>query len=77
MGKNISIYLDDTLLNLVESSGEKPSKIVQEALKKYLQTDNRNQAFEQFAKSAKELGKMDNFKTVVKEWESEREKDRW
>jgi hypothetical protein len=29
MGKNISVYLDDNLFKMVESSGKNPSKIVQ------------------------------------------------
>jgi len=77
MGKNISVYLDDNLLHMIESSGQPPSRIIQTALKKFFLPDNRKQAFDQFAKAARELGKADNFKAVVKDWEREREVDRW
>jgi metal-responsive CopG/Arc/MetJ family transcriptional regulator len=77
MGKNISVYLDDNLLGMVASSGKKTSEIVQDALKQYFQTDNRRQAFKQFAEAARELGDTKNFQEVVKDWETDRENDRW
>jgi hypothetical protein len=77
MGKNISVYLDDNLSNMVESSGLPASKVIQLALKKFFLADNRKQAFDQFASAARDLGKTHNFKAIVKDWETEREIDRW
>ncbi len=77
MGRNISVYLDDNLLHMVLSSGKRPSEIVQDALKKYFMPDNRRQAFEQFAKAARDLGCTQDFNEVIKDWESDRETDRW
>jgi hypothetical protein len=36
MGKNISVYLNDELLGLIEASGKPADKVIQEALKKVL-----------------------------------------
>ncbi len=77
MGKNISVYLDDNLLNMVASSGKKPSEIIQDALKRYFLPDQRKQAFEQFAKAAQDLGRSQDFKQVIQDWDTERENDRW
>jgi hypothetical protein len=77
MGKNISVYLDDNLLKMVESSGMPPSKIIQLSLKNFFLTDNRQQAFDLVASTAKELGKKQNFSKIVKEWKADRSVDRW
>ncbi len=77
MGKNISIYLDDKLLNMVASSGKKPSEIIQDALKRYFMTDQRKQAFEQFAKASQDLGQSQDLKKVIEDWKTDRENDRW
>lgn len=77
MGKNISVYLDDDLLDIVKSSNQPPSKIIQMALKKYYLNENRQKVFDLIAKTARELGKKDRFFEVIKDWQSDRGSDRW
>ena len=76
-GKNISVYLSKELLSLVESSGRPPSKLVQEALRKYFIDTNRNKAAQKVVKFAQTLGKSERFAEAVSEWRHGREKDRW
>ena len=72
MGKNISVYLSDDLLNMVDASGEPASKIVQQALKKYFESGNR-----EVVKSSRVIGKSDRLKEAIAEWNKDRELDRW
>jgi len=76
-GKNISIYLSKELLSLVESSGRPPSKLLQEALRKYFIDTNRKKAAQKVVKFAQNLGKSEGFAEAVSEWRHGREKDRW
>ena len=76
-GKNISVYLSKDLLSLVESSGRPPSKLVQEALRKYFLDANRKKATQEVVKFAQTLGKSERFAEAVSEWRHGREKDRW
>jgi len=76
-GKNISVYLSKELLSLVESSGRPPSKLVQEALRKYFIDTNRKKAAQKVVKFAQTLGKSEGFAEAVSEWRHGREKDRW
>jgi hypothetical protein len=76
-GKNISVYLSKELLSLVESSGRPPSKLVQEALRKYFIDTNRKKAAQKVVKFAQNLGKSEGFAEAVSEWRHGREKDRW
>jgi hypothetical protein len=77
VGKNISVYLSKELLSLVESSGRPPSKLVQEALRKYFIDANRKKAALEVVKFAQTLGKSDRFAEAVAEWRHGREQDRW
>ena len=77
MGKNISVYLNDELLNMVESSGKPASQVVQAALKKYFHPTNRKAAHQEVLKVASSIGRSDNFKEAIMEFELDREKDRW
>ena len=77
MGKNISVYLSDDLLNMVDASGEPASKIVQQALKKYFESGNREVASQQVVKSSRVIGKSDRLKEAIAEWNKDRELDRW
>ncbi|MCP4630575.1 MAG: hypothetical protein GY850_44740 [bacterium] len=75
-GKNISVYLSKELLSLVESSGRAPSKLVQEALRKYFIDANRKKAAQEVVKFAQTLGKSERFAEAVAEWRQGREQDR-
>jgi hypothetical protein len=77
VGKNISVYLSKELLSLVESSGRPPSKLVQEALRKYFIDANRKKAALEVVKFAQTLGKSERFAEAVSEWRHGREQDRW
>ncbi len=77
MGKNISVYLNDDLLGMVEASGQPASKIVQEALKKYFQPENRRAASRKVIEAASLIGQSGRLKEAVAEWEKDRELDRW
>lgn len=77
MGKNISVYLNDDLLGMVEASGQPPSKIVQEALKKYFHPENRAAASQKVVEAACQIGKSDRLKEAIAEWNKDRELDRW
>jgi hypothetical protein len=76
-GKNISVYLSKELLSLVESSGRPPSKLVQDALRKYFMDANRKKATQEVVKFAQILGKSERFAEAVSEWRRGREQDRW
>jgi N-formylglutamate amidohydrolase len=77
VGKNISVYLSKELLSLVESSGRPPSKLVQEALRKYFIDANRKKAAQKVVKIAQGLGKSERFAEAISEWGHDREIDRW
>lgn len=77
MGKNISVYLNDDLLGLVEASGRPASKVVQEALKKFFHPENRAAAVEAVIGTAKKIGKADGLDEAIAELERDRELDRW
>lgn len=77
MGKNISVYLNNDLLRMVESSDLPSSQIVQAALKKYFLSENRRQAFKMVAESAEELGHSRQFEAAIDELRQERQADRW
>jgi hypothetical protein len=77
MGKNISVYLNDDLLGLVEASGKPASKVVQEALKKYFHPENRAAAVEEVIGSALMIGKSDGLDEAIAELNRDRERDRW
>jgi len=76
-GKNISVYLSKELLSLVELSGRPPSKLVQDALRKYFIDANRKKATQEVVKFAQILGKSERFDEAVSEWRRGREQDRW
>ena len=77
MGKNISVYLNDELLGLVEASGKPASKVVQEALKKYFHSENRFSATEEAVGAALMIGKSDKLNEAIAELNQDRERDRW
>lgn len=77
MGKNISVYLNDDLLRMVESSGQPSSQVVQAALKKYFLSENRQQAFEVVAQLANQLGGAPQFKAAIDDLRQDRKTDRW
>ncbi|MFZ5572898.1 MAG: hypothetical protein ACOZF0_21065 [Thermodesulfobacteriota bacterium] len=77
MGKNISIYLNDDLLQMVEASGQPVSQVVQTALKKYFFPENRSAAFAKVFENAQSLGKTAKFAEAIAEWKRDREVDRW
>jgi hypothetical protein len=77
MGKNISVYLNDDLLHMVEAAGQPASQIVQAALKKYFLSDNRISAFKKVVDAAQTLGRANKFEEAVAEWGRDRESDRW
>jgi hypothetical protein len=77
MGKNISVYLNDDLLGMVEASGHSASKIVQEALKKYFQPENRAVAAQRVIEASRLISKSDRLEDAIAEWKTDRENDRW
>lgn len=77
MGKTISIYLNDNLLQMLESSGTNPSNTIQNALKNYFLPGDRKAAFDLVTKTTQELGKTRTFNAVIKDWMNDRENDRW
>jgi hypothetical protein len=77
MGKNISVYLNDDLLGLVEASGRPASKVVQEALRKYFHPENRATAVEAVIEAALTVGNSDELTEAIKEMNRDRESDRW
>jgi hypothetical protein len=77
MGKNISVYLNDDLLGMVEASGQPPSKIVQEALKQYFHPENRAAASKKVIEAARLIGKSERLTEAIEEWNKDRELDRW
>jgi hypothetical protein len=77
MGKNISVYLNDDLLGLVEASGRPASKVVQEALRKYFHPENRATAVEAVIEAALTVGNSDELTEAIKETNRDRESDRW
>ena len=77
MGKTISIYLNDNLLQMLESSGTNPSNTIQNALKNYFLPGDRKAAFNVVAKATRDLGETRAFNAVIKDWMTDRENDRW
>jgi hypothetical protein len=77
MGKNISIYLNDDLLGMVEASGLPASKIVQEALKKYFQPVHRAVASKKVLDASRSIGKSERLNEAISDWKRDRELDRW
>ena len=77
MGKTISIYLNDNLLQMLESSGTNPSNTIQNALKNYFLPGDRKAAFDLVNKATQELGKTRTFNAVIKDWMTDRENDGW
>jgi hypothetical protein len=77
MGKNISIYLNDDLLGMVEASGLPASKIVQEALKKYFQPEHRVDASQKVIDASRSIGKSERLNEAISDWKRDRELDRW
>ncbi|MGD8834977.1 MAG: hypothetical protein PVJ84_10310 [Desulfobacteraceae bacterium] len=77
MGKNISVYLNDDLLGMVEASGQPPSKIVQEALKRYFHPENRAAAAKKVIGAARLIGKSARLTDAIEAWNKDREHDRW
>ncbi len=77
MGKNISVYLNDEMLKMVETSGLPVSQIVQTALKEYFLPQNRSAASVKVLECAQALGKSDGFNEAIAEWLRNREVDRW
>lgn len=77
MGKNISVYLNDDLLGMVEASGQPASKIVQEALKKFFHPENKAAAAQKVIEATRLMGKSDRLEDAIAEWKTDREHDRW
>lgn len=77
MGKNISVYLNDDLLNRLESSGLSPSQVVQAALKKYFHPVERSDAAKEALTAALSIGKAPGFGQAVSDCYHERDLDRW
>lgn len=77
MGKNISVYLNDELLNLMENSGKPASQVIQAALKNYFYPAKRASAHKKVLETAQLIGQLDGFKAAVDEVEKDRENDRW
>ena len=77
MGKNISVYLNDELLNLVENSGKPVSQVIQAALKNYFHSENKSAAYQKVVETARLIGNSYNFEEAVDELEHDRENDRW
>ena len=77
MGKNISVYLNDDLLGLVEASGVPASRVVQEALKKYFQPESQAKAVKGVIEAALTIGQSGALENAVAELYEDRELDRW
>ena len=77
MGKNITIYFDDELLKFLESQKEPSGAVVKKAIRQLMKKNRPKRYYDEVLKAAVQIGKNEKFEQAVKEWEQEREHDRW
>ena len=77
MGRTISIYLDDELIDILKRQDKSVSGVVKDALCVYLKSSEREKGFDQVIESAEKIGRSKSFKEAENEWIKNRERDRW
>ena len=77
MGRTISIYLDDELIDTLKRQDKSVSRLVKDALCVYLKSADREKGFDQVIESAEKIGMSKSFKEAENEWIKNRERDRW
>ena len=76
MGKSVSVYLDDEILEAVKNNKLSLSSIVREALKMWLREKQRKAAFSE----VKDILTKTSWEEVEKAWKevlADRETERW
>ena len=77
MGRTVSIYLDDEVIDILKRQDNSMSGVVKDALRVYLKIAERKKGFDQVIDSAEKIGMSKNFEEAEKEWVKNRERDRW
>ena len=77
MGRTISIYLDDELIDTLKRQDKSVSGVVKDALCVYLKSTERKKGSDQVIESAKKIGMSKSFREAEREWIKNRERDRW
>lgn len=68
MGRNIRVYLNDDLLDMVEAHGQSSSEIVQEALEGYYQSQNREGASKRVPVVSRLIKRSEMLREAIAEW---------
>ncbi|RPI77733.1 MAG: hypothetical protein EHM45_08060 [Desulfobacteraceae bacterium] len=76
MGKNITIYFDDELLQFLESQKESSGAVVKKAIRQLMKKNRPQRYFDEVLKAAVQIGKNEKFEQAIKEWAIERKHDR-
>ena len=77
MGRTVSVYLEEKLVELLRKQGKSVSGIVNDALRAYFRPGNRKKGFDLVIQSARKIGAAGGFRDAEREWLEERGKDRW
>lgn len=76
MGKTVSIYLNDQYIERL-SQYKNSSQIIKKALDIFFKTEQRQEGFDKVLQSARQIGDTCKFDYAVKEWQLERDSNRW
>lgn len=72
MGKTISVYIKDHLIDKVRTTGKPISKIISEALEEYFRKRERGNNLDEIMELLKEFDGLDKWREVLEEREIER-----
>jgi hypothetical protein len=77
MGRTISVYLEEQLVQLLRKQGGSVSGVVSDALRAYLRGTDRKEGFDLVKKAARAVGTSRGFDAARRAWVETRERDRW
>jgi post-segregation antitoxin (ccd killing protein) len=77
MGRTVSIYLDEELVQLLRKQGGSVSGVVSDALRTHLRRTGQKEWFDLVKKAARAVGTSRGFDAARRAWVETRERDRW
>ena len=76
MGRTVSVYIDDHLVEAARKTGKPLSRVVREALERYLGVEERKEKARELLATLKEIS-LEDLGRALQEVEAAREDERW
>jgi len=76
MGRTVSVYIDDHLVEAARKTGKPLSRVVREALEQYLGLEERREKARELLAILEEVS-LEDLARALREVEDSREEERW